>query len=80
MRPSCSTALETSACSAPATSRRSIGRAAAVERFAKRNDAGNLLSWTPQHAWLSDDVTAGWTGGVRTFLGPPDSWCSAKTD
>ena len=48
------------------------GRAAAVERFARRNDAGTLLSWTPQHAGVSDDGSAGWSDGTWTFLGTPD--------
>ncbi|MDE2135200.1 MAG: nuclear transport factor 2 family protein [Alphaproteobacteria bacterium] len=45
------------------------GKAAAVASFAKQSDAGTLLSWTPQHAGLSDDGGAGWTDGVWTFAG-----------
>lgn len=54
------------------------GKAAATKRFTDRdrgngNPAADVLSWSPEHADLSEDGTAGWTDGVWTFVGAPDA-------
>jgi ketosteroid isomerase-like protein len=52
------------------------GKAAATKRYAERDrgdPAANVLSWSPEHADLSEDGTAGWTDGAWTFVGVPDA-------
>lgn len=54
------------------------GKAAATKRYADQDrgsddPAANVLSWSPEHADISEDGTAGWTDGVWTFVSAPDA-------